>query len=69
MARRGRPTHLVVSAIEHECVLQSARQWADWLEWVELTEVAPDESGRITPESIEAALRPETGTDLPDAGQ
>ena len=45
--------HVVVSAIEHPAVLESAKLHDNTL-------VAPDKNGRITPESIAAAIRPDT---------
>ena len=52
-AARGR--HAVVSAIEHASVLEAARACAS-----EVTLVMPDENGVIHPESVEAAIRPDT---------
>ena len=52
-SRRGR--HVVVSAVEHPAVLESAA----WLsrQGFEVTEVGVDEQGRVTPEALEAVLR------------
>ena len=60
-AARARPekTHLITSAIEHPAVLEPLRSLV--AEGFELTEVRPDETGRISPESIEREIRPETG--------
>lgn len=54
----GRPGHLVVSAVEHRAVLEPARRLAarGW----DLTIVAPDADGRVTPEAVAAALRDDT---------
>jgi cysteine desulfurase len=53
---RGR--HMVVSAIEHPAVLRSAESLVSkgW----ELSKVAPAPDGRVTVESVMAALRPDT---------
>jgi cysteine desulfurase len=50
--------HVVTTSIEHDAV----RQAADLLEQegFEVTRVAPGADGRVTAESIEAALRPDT---------
>lgn len=50
--------HLVVSAVEHPAVMAPAAALArqGW----ELTVVAVDEYGRVSPQAIAAALRPET---------
>lgn len=50
--------HLIVSAIEHKAVLDTA----GWLEQqgVEVTYLKPDSEGRITPKALEAALRDDT---------
>ena len=53
---RGR--HLVITALEHKAVLENA----NWLSRAgfDVTHVAPDPDGMITPAVIEAALRPDT---------
>ena len=51
--------HLVIAAIEHPAVLESARYLRDNFGF-ELTEVKPDREGIIHPEAIAAALRPDT---------
>jgi len=58
LARPDRPGHLVVSAIEHPCVLQPAERLeaSGW----RVTRVLPDAAGRIVPEAVAAALRPDT---------
>jgi len=50
--------HIVTTSIEHDAV----RHAADLLEQegFEVTRVAPGPDGRVTPDSIEAALRPDT---------
>lgn len=55
----GRKNHLIVSQVEHSSVLKCA----EFLEklGVAVTYLAVDEEGRIDPQAIEAAIRPETG--------
>ena len=57
-ALRGKGRHVVTTAIEHDAV----RQAADLLEQegFEVTRVAPAADGRVTPESIESAIRADT---------
>ncbi|MBI3315051.1 MAG: cysteine desulfurase [Candidatus Omnitrophica bacterium] len=60
---KGRPAcpagrHLVVSAIEHHCVLEPARRLMQ--EGCEVTFVSPGKDGIISPAAIEQALRPDT---------
>lgn len=54
---RGR--HLVTTPIEHEAVRESA-DYLRRLHGFEVTELAVDAEGLIAPESLEAALRPDT---------
>jgi cysteine desulfurase len=54
--RRGR--HLIVSSVEHEAVLETARELQH--QGFELTELPVDRTGRVAPEVLEAALRPDT---------
>lgn len=54
--RRG--NHLVVSSIEHKCVLEAAHSLQE--SGVEVTEVRPGPDGRIHADAIGQALRPET---------
>lgn len=54
--RRG--NHLVVSSIEHKCVLEAAHSLHE--SGVEVTEVRPGPDGRIHADAICQALRPET---------
>jgi cysteine desulfurase len=56
-AERGR--HLVVSAVEHEAVLATARGLAE-AGRAELTVVDCDRQGRIDPAAMAAAVRPDT---------
>lgn len=55
---RAQGRHLVTSAIEHKAVLACCR--AVESDGVETTYVKPSRGGWVTPESIVAALRPET---------
>lgn len=56
VADRGR--HLIVSSVEHEAVLETARELQQ--QGLELTELPVDPTGRVAPERLEAALRPDT---------
>ena len=60
-AARARPErrHLVTTAIEHPAVLEPFRQLAR--EGYELTIVGVDEFGRVSPDSIAAVVRRDTG--------
>lgn len=53
---RGR--HVIVSAVEHPAVLESAR-WLGRLGY-EITELGVDADGLVTPEALTAVLRPDT---------
>jgi cysteine desulfurase len=57
-ARASRLRHVVVSAIEHAAVFDSARRLRDdgW----QASEVAPGPDGRVPSEAVLAAIRPET---------
>ncbi len=50
--------HLIISAIEHPAVLESARQMQNF--GFEVTFVQPDKNGIISPEEVEKAVRPNT---------
>lgn len=50
--------HIVVSAIEHKCVLEAARSLRAL--GCEVTEVMPNPSGVVSVEAMEAAMRPNT---------
>ena len=58
---RARPekTHLITSSIEHPAVLEPLRSLVG--EGFALTELQPDEMGRVAPEDIEQDIRPDTG--------
>ncbi len=55
----GRGNHLIVSAVEHKAVLDTARQIADLLGF-ELTVLRVDGQGRVDPDDLRRALQPET---------
>lgn len=55
-AKKGK--HIITSKIEHKAVLDSCRQLER--EGYEVTYLEPDPSGIITPEQVEAAIRPDT---------
>ncbi|PSQ94542.1 MAG: hypothetical protein BRD57_00365 [Proteobacteria bacterium SW_6_67_9] len=55
---RDRGRHLVVGATEHKAVLDTAE--ALELAGFEVTRVAPDGEGRITPEAVAASMRADT---------
>ncbi len=57
-AYREHGNHIVVSAVEHACVLEAAR--ALEREGFALTIVPVDRSGRVSAEAVARALRPET---------
>lgn len=54
----ARPRHLVISAIEHPCVLEPARA-LEAMGW-SIAHVRPDANGRIDPKAVADALRPDT---------
>lgn len=56
--RRDRGRHLIVSAVEHEAVLDTAHAMRD-LGW-EVTTLPVDGHGVVRPEALRAALRPDT---------
>ncbi len=57
-AAQGRPRHIVTARTEHKSVLDPCRRLER--EGVGVTYLVPDGSGRIDPEQVRAALRPET---------
>ena len=57
-ASTGKTRHIVTSKIEHKAVLDPCRQLER--EGFAVTYVAPDSSGLVQPESLRAALRPDT---------
>ncbi|MCW5556517.1 MAG: cysteine desulfurase, partial [Verrucomicrobiae bacterium] len=56
---QGRGRHLLTSAVEHPAVLHAHRQ-LQRLEGFEVTELPVDAAGRVDPQSVAAALRPDT---------
>ncbi|MGQ9427094.1 cysteine desulfurase family protein [Gilvimarinus sp. F26214L] len=58
LLERGKPGHLITSAIEHKAVIDPAR----WLETrgVDVTWLEPDRDGVISPEKLQQALRADT---------
>lgn len=58
VAARHPGAHLVTSAIEHKAVLEPARELGR--RGHPLTVLEPDAAGRVTPEAVAAALRPDT---------
>lgn len=57
--RAGRGRHLIVSAIEHKAVIETAHQLVDLFDF-ELTELPVDGKGRVDPAALHAAIRPDT---------
>ena len=55
---RPRGRHVIVSAVEHPAVLESAR-WLGRLGY-DVTELEVDDDGRVAPAALAAALRPDT---------
>lgn len=57
--QNGRGNHLITSVIEHEAILATAKQLRDQFGF-ELTLVGVDQYGRVNPDEIAAAMRPNT---------
>lgn len=57
-SQRARGSHLITSSIEHKAVLDTFAHLQG--EGFEVTYLAPDASGIVSPASVEAALRPDT---------
>ncbi len=57
-ANQDKGRHLVISAIEHDCVFEAAN-WLGSQGW-EVTQLPVDKWGLIDPATVAAALRPET---------
>lgn len=55
---KDQKTHIVYSAVEHPCVLETV----EWLkrQGFQATRVEVDESGMVSPKAVEKAIRPET---------
>jgi len=58
LARRSKGDHLVISAVEHVSVINSAK----WLEKLgfKITTVPVDSEGRVDPQAVESAITPAT---------
>ena len=56
--KRGKGRHVIASAIEHNAVRRTLEQLEE--DGVEVTFLKPDREGRITPDQLEAAIRPDT---------
>lgn len=54
----GNPAHLIVSKIEHSCVLNAAQFLED--QGVQVTRISPDVNGYISAQDIESAILPNT---------
>ena len=54
-----RGNHLIISAVEHEAVTQSAEQLVEQFQF-ELTIIGVDSTGLVNPADIKAAIRPDT---------
>ncbi len=57
--RAGRGRHLIISAIEHKAVLETAHQMAAWFD-CDVTELRADGNGRVDPDDLAAAIRSDT---------
>ena len=55
------PFHLIISAFEHDSVLNSARYLANQFDWINLSEIPPDSNGIVEPNAIHAALELTSG--------
>ena len=57
-ANKNKGNHIIISPIEHDCVLESAR----WLEsqGFEITKLSVDKYGLINPLDVKKAIKPET---------
>ncbi len=58
VARRFERGHIITSAIEHHAVLRACERLEE--DGFSVTYLMPDEGGRMHPESVAAALRPDT---------
>ncbi len=57
--RAGRGRHLIISAVEHKAVLETAHQLAELFD-CEVTELPVDGYGRVDPDDLRRAIRPDT---------
>lgn len=57
-ANRSQGKHIIISSIEHDCILESAK----WLEkqGFEITRLKVDNLGFVNPADLESAIRPDT---------
>ncbi len=58
IARKKKKGHLITTAIEHNAVLRTAEMLEE--DGFAVTYLQPDNCGRISPEQLEAAIRPDT---------
>ena len=56
--RRSRGRHIITTAIEHNAVLRTLAELEE--DGFTVTRLIPDRRGQITPEQLEAAIRPDT---------
>lgn len=56
---KNKGKHLITTAVEHDAVLQSF-DYLEHKEGFEITRLPVDQEGRVSPESLEKAFRPET---------
>lgn len=58
LANRGRGNHIIISQIEHPCIMESAK----WLEeqGFKITRLPVDKHGLVNPDDVEKAIRRET---------
>jgi len=59
LAGSGRPPHIITSSVEHHAVLHCCEYLAN-KEGFEITYLPVDQCGRVSPQSVEAAFRPDT---------
>lgn len=57
--RAGRGRHLIISAVEHKAVLETAHQLVELFD-CEVTELPVDGYGRVDPDDLRRAIRPDT---------
>lgn len=55
----GRGRHLIISAVEHKAVIVTAQQLAKYFDF-DLTVLPVDAYGRVDPEALRSAIRPDT---------
>ncbi|HSN76351.1 MAG TPA: cysteine desulfurase family protein [Anaerolineae bacterium] len=57
--QRGEGQHIIVSAVEHKGILDTAQHLRDYFGF-ELTVLPVDAAGRVSPADLDAAIRPDT---------